>query len=309
MNFPQPIPVTEIAEKIGATLIGNTTLDAVGINEIHNVRPGDITFVDVEKYFAKSLNSAATIIILNKETTCPEGKVLLLCDDPFKAYNSLINEYNPRQIINHEIAETANIHPSTIVEPGAVVGPEVRIGKNCYIQANATIQGRVIIGNNVTIESGVVVGTDAFYYKRTPEGYTKWRSGGRVIIEDNVDIGSCSTINIGVSGDTTIGEGTKLDSQIQIGHDAVIGKHCLMAAQSAVAGNTHIGDWTVIYGQCGITQNLRIGERTVILAKSLVTKNLKGGETYSGNPAQPVKKERYQQASLRQLVSWWKDKK
>ncbi len=301
MTFDQPIPVKEIAQKIGAEIIGNADLLASGINEIHNVREGDITFVDVKKYFKKSLESAATIIILNEATECPDGKVLLLCDQPFKAYNDIVKEHNPFVPLNHTIGETARIHPSTIVEPGAIIGPEVIIGKNCLIQAGAIIRGRVIIKDHVLVESGAVIGTDAFYYKRTSEGLKKWRSGGRVIIEDHVDIGANSTVNLGVSGDTIVGEGTKFDCMVHIGHDVIIGKHCQLTAQVAIGGNTKIGNNVIIYGQVGIIQNLTIGDDVLIMAKSLVIKDLEAGKTYFGQPTDEARTTYKQLAALRQL--------
>jgi UDP-3-O-[3-hydroxymyristoyl] glucosamine N-acyltransferase len=301
MTFDQPIPVKEIAQKIGAEIIGNADLLASGINEIHNVREGDITFVDVKKYFKKSLESAATIIILNEVTKCPEGKVLLLCDEPFKAYNDIVKKYNPFVPLNHTIGETAQIHPSSIVEPGAIIGPEVKIGKNCLIQAGSVIRGRVIIKNHVLVESGAVIGTDAFYYKKAPDGFKKWRSGGRVIIEDHVDIGANSTVNMGVSGDTIIGEGTKLDCMVHVGHDVVIGKHCQITAQIAIGGNTRIGNNVTLYGQVGVIHNLNIGDNVVVMAKSLVSKDLEAGKTYFGNPVDEARTTYKQLASLRQL--------
>ncbi|MBK8705570.1 MAG: UDP-3-O-(3-hydroxymyristoyl)glucosamine N-acyltransferase [Saprospiraceae bacterium] len=301
MNFPQPIPVKELAKRAGATIIGDDSLEALGINEIHQVRKGDITFVDVPKYFNKALQSAATIILLNAKTKCPPGKALLLCDDPFKVYNDLVLSYRPYRPLTAVISESAQIHPSTIIEPNTIIGPDVVIGRNCHIHANVTISEYTIIGDNVVIQPGTVIGTEAFYYKRGPNGYEKWRSGGRVIIEDNVDIGPGCTINKGVSGDTIIGMGTKLDSQVHIGHDVVIGKHCLLAGQTGVGGNTVIGDWVVLYGQVGVAQNLHIGNNAVVSAKAGVSKDLEGGKLYFGVPAADARTAYRELAALRHL--------
>ena len=301
MKFQEPISIKDIAKKINASIIGDDSILATGINEIHNVEKGDITFVDVRKYFSKSLNSAASIIILNEETECPEGKVLLLCENPFKAYNSIVKQHRPLKPINHQISETAQIHPSSIIEPGVVVGPDVKIGRNCYVQANAVITGHTTIGNHVMIEAGVVIGTDAFYYKKTGEGFQKWRSGGRVIIEDHVDIGANSTVNIGVSGDTIVGEGTKFDCMVHIGHEVKIGKRCQLTAQVAVGGNTIIGDDVILYGQVGVAHNLHIGDKVIVMAQSLVSKDLEAGKSYAGNPAGETRKHYRQLAALRAL--------
>ncbi len=301
MDFPQPISVKEIAASIGATIIGNDQLLASGINEIHQVRPGDITFVDVKKYFDKALKSAATIILLNEKTEAPANKALLLCTDPFAAYDSLVRQHRPFLPMRSLISDTADIHPTAIVEPGAVIGHHVRIGKNSYIQANAVIAEYTITEEDVVVQSGALVGTDAFYFKKFETGYQRWRSGGRVILENRVEIGAGCTINKGVSGDTIIGAGTKLDSQVHIGHDVVVGKNCLFAAQVGIGGNTIIGDDVVLYGQVGIAQNLNIGNKVIVLAKSGVSKNLESGKVYFGYPAGEARTIYRELAALRHL--------
>lgn len=305
MKFALPIPVAEIAEKIGAEVIGDATLLATGINEIHQVEAGDITFVDVKKYFAKSLNSAATIILLNEPAECPEGKALLLCKDPFEAYNNIVLEHRPFQPVTTNISDTAEVDPSCIIEPNVIIGHHVKIGRNCHIQANVMIGEHTIIGDNVVVQSGAIVGTDAFYFKKTDAGYQRWRSGGRVILENDVEIGAGCTINKGVSGDTIIGAGSKLDSQVHIGHDVVVGKNCLLAGQVGIGGNTVLGDWVVLFGQVGIAQNLKIGDKAVVLAKSGVSKDLEGGKTYFGYPATEAMTNYREMAALRHLPEFF----
>ncbi|MCB9348065.1 MAG: UDP-3-O-(3-hydroxymyristoyl)glucosamine N-acyltransferase [Lewinellaceae bacterium] len=305
MQFSNPIPVKEIAEKIGARIIGDDSLLATGINEIHQVRKGDITFVDVKKYFDKSLKSDASIIILNEKAKCPKGKALLLCDDPFEAYNGIVLEHRPFQPLTRAISDTAEIHPSAIIEPNVVIGPHVKVGANTYIQANVTIAEHVIIGENVVIQSGSAIGTDAFYFKRTEEGYQHWRSGGRVVIEDNVQIGAGCTINKGVSGDTIIGAGTKIDCQVHIGHDVVVGKNCLFAAQVGIGGNTVIGSDVIIYGQAGISHNVEIGDKVMVHAKSGVSKSLEAGKAYFGYPANEARTMYKELAALRHLPTFF----
>ena len=302
MKFDKPISIQKIADRLKAEIIGDNTLNALGINEIHHVKAGDITFSDVKKYFEKALNSAATFIILNeKPDSIPEGKVVLIHPQPFEAYDSLVRQQRPFDPLSIEVADSAAIHPNVILEPNVVIGNHVRIGSGSYIQANAVIHDFTVIGKNVTIGAGTLIGTDAFYFKRNTEGYKKWRSGGCVVIEDNVDIGAGCTINKGVSSDTIIGEGTKIDCQVHIGHDAQIGKNCLIAAQAGISGNTVVEDEVVIYGQVGIAQNLRIGKKAVILAKSGVSKDLAGDKTYFGYPAQEVRDAYKELALLRQL--------
>lgn len=307
MKFQQPIPIREIAKKIGASIIGDDQLMATGINEIHKVEPGDITFTDAPKYFKKSLEAAATIIILNEKTHCPPGKALLLCSQPFEAYDSIVREHRPFRPLNDRISESANIHPSSIVEPGAIIGHQVVIGKNCYIQANAYIGDFTFIGNHVTIQAGAIIGTDAFYFQKTENGYQKWRSGGRVVIHDHVDIGAACTINRGVSGDTIIGAGTKLDCQVHVGHGAVIGENCLIAGQVGIGGKAIIGDNVVLYGQVGVAQRVRIGEGAVVSAKSGVSKDLEGKKSYFGIPAADIRVRQRELAALKHLPLFFKD--
>ena len=302
MKFNKPTPIQKIADRLNAEIIGDNTLNALGINEIHHVKVGDITFSDVKKYFEKALNSAATFIILNEvPDNIPEGKVVLIHPQPFEAYDNLVRQQRPFTPLSIEVAESATIHPSVVFESNVVIGNHVRIGAGSYIQANTVIHDYTVIGKNVTIGAGTLIGTDAFYFKKNTEGYKKWRSGGRVVIEDNVDIGAGCTINKGVSSDTIIGEGTKIDCQVHIGHDAQIGKNCLIAAQTGISGNTVIEDEVVIYGQVGIAQNLRIGKKAIILAKSGVSKDLAGDKTYFGYPAQEVRDAYKELAILRQL--------
>lgn len=306
MKFPNPIPVTELARKTGATLIGDQSLLATGINEIHKVETGDVCFSDLPKYFQKALESNATIIFLNEEVDCPEGKAILVVDDPFRVYDNLVREFRPFIPLTAQVAPTSSIDPSSIIEPNVIIGNHVTIGKNCYIQANTFIGDYSIIGDRVTIQAGAIIGTDAFYYKRHETSYTKWQSGGRVVIENDVEIGAGCTVNKGVSGDTVIGAGTKFDSQIHIGHGAVIGKNCLFAAQVGVGGKTIVGDNCVFYGQVGIAQNLFIGEKVTVLAKSGVSKNLETGKTYFGVPAEEVGSKYKQLAALRHLPLFFK---
>ena len=188
-----------------------------------------------------------------------------------------------------------------------MVGNHVRIGAYSYIQANAYIGDYTEIGEHVNIQAGAILGTDAFYYKRTEEGYNKWRSGGRVIVHDHVEIGAGCTINKGVSGDTVIGEGTKLDCLVHIGHGVEIGRHCLLAGQVGVGGKTIIEDEVVLYGKVGVVQSIRIGAKAVVLAGAGISKSIEGGKIYFGAPASEAKIKYRELAALRHLPEFYKD--
>ncbi|MBK8965596.1 MAG: LpxD N-terminal domain-containing protein [Saprospiraceae bacterium] len=302
MKFPQPILVRDLAQRFNAQLLGDATLAATGINEIHKVEPGDIAFSDAPKYFKKTLESAATVVLLNEPAECPPGKAILVVENPFEVYDTLIRDHRPFEPSTAPISHRANIHPTAIIEPGVVIAANVSIGAHSYIQANTYIGEYTSIGAHVCIGPNNSIGSDAFYYKKLPDGsFQKWRSGGRVIIEDHVDIGAGCTINKGVSGDTVVGAGSKLDCQIHIGHGVVIGKNCLMAAQVGIGGKTIIEDNVVLYGQVGVIQSIRIGAGAVVLAGAGVSKTLEGGKTYFGGPAEEVREKYREIAALKQL--------
>ncbi|SDQ77051.1 UDP-3-O-(3-hydroxymyristoyl)glucosamine N-acyltransferase [Flagellimonas zhangzhouensis] len=301
MKFPKAHTLKAIAEIIGSDYVGADDFPVLGMNEIHVVEEGDIVFVDHPKYYDKALESKATIVLINKEVECPEGKALLISDDPFRDFNKLTLHFKPFQSANASIAETAEIGEGTIVQPNAFIGNYVKIGKNCLIHPNVTIYDHCILGDNVTIHANTVLGADAFYYKNRPEGFDKLLSGGRVVIENNVDIGASCTIDRGVTGDTTIKEGAKLDNQIQVGHDTVIGKKCLIASHVGIAGCCIIEDEVTLWGQVGITSGATIGKKAVILAQSGISKSLEGGKTYFGYPAEEAREKLKQIALVKKI--------
>ena len=284
MKFSHAHTLKQIATIIDCEFVGSDNFSVLGMNEIHVVEAGDIVFVDHPKYYNKALNSKATIILINKNVECPEGKALLISDDPFRDFNKLTNHFKPFISVSKSISDTAKIGKNTIIQPNCFIGNNVVIGNNCVIHSNVSIYDDAVIGNNVTIHAGTVIGASAFYYKNRPEGYDQLKSGGRVIIEDNVDIGALCTIDRGVTGDTTIGEGSKLDNQIQVGHDTVIGKKCLIASQTGIAGCCIIEDEVTLWGQVGTTSGITIGKKANVLGQTGVTKSILGGKSYFGTP-------------------------
>ena len=289
MHFPAPVSVSWIAELIDAEIIGNQQGDATGINELHKVEIGDLVFVDHPKYYDKCIHSAASFIIINKRMDCPSNKTLLLVGNPFEAYCKIVNHFNPFVPAVQPISETAVIGEGSIIYPNTFIGHQVKIGKNCIVYPNVTIMDNCIIGDHVIIQSGTVIGSNAFYYntkKDRQQWYTKMPSCGRVIIEDFAEIGAGCTIDRGVSSDTVIGSGTKLDNTVHIGHDTLIGKNCLLAAHVLVAGCVDIKDGVTLWGQVVVNKTLTIGENAVLLGRSGVTATLEGNKTYWGTPAQ-----------------------
>jgi|TARA_R110000823_G_scaffold233253_1_gene359683 UDP-3-O-[3-hydroxymyristoyl] glucosamine N-acyltransferase len=299
VKFPTPQTLENIAVIIGSDYVGEPNFPVFGMNEIHVVQPGDIVFVDHPKYYDKALESQATVILINKKVECPVGKALLVSDDPFSDFNKLTHYFKPFRNANSAISESAEIGEGTVIQPNVFVGNNVKIGRNCLIHSNVAIYDNTVIGNNVTIHAGSVIGSDAFYYKNRPEKFDKLLSGGNVIIEDNVDLGALCTIDKGVTASTTIGEGSKLDNQVHVGHDTVIGKRCLIASQVGIAGCVLIEDFVTIWGQVGITSGITIGEKAVISAQSGVSKSLPGHKAYFGTPADEFRKKYKELASIK----------
>ena len=277
MKFKTLQTLQKIATLIDAKFVGEQDFIISGINEIHVVESGDIVFVDHPKYYQKALESAATTILINKEVDCPEGKSLLISDDPFRDFNKITNHFNPFINSKESIATSASIGKGTIVQPNVFIGNNVSIGKACLIHPNVTIYDNTVIGDNVVIHANTVLGADAFYYKNRPEGFDQLISGGRVILKDNVHIGASCTIDKGVTGDTTIGNGTKIDNQVHVGHDTKIGKKCLIASQTGIAGCVTIEDEVTLWGQVGTNSGITIGKGAVILGQTGVTKSIPGG--------------------------------
>jgi UDP-3-O-[3-hydroxymyristoyl] glucosamine N-acyltransferase len=301
MKFPQSQTLQEIANILNCQFVGDPNFAVLGMNEIHVVESGDIVFVDHPKYYDKALQSAASIVLINKEVDCPEGKALLISDDPFRDFNKLTNHFKPFQASNVAISNTAKIGNNTVIQPNCFIGNNVVIGDNCIIHSNVSIYDNTIIGNNVMIHAGTILGADAFYYKKRETGFDQLVSGGRVVIHDNVGIGALCTIDKGVTGDTTIGEGTKIDNQVHVGHDTIIGKKCLIASQTGIAGCVIIEDEVTLWGQVGTTSGITIGTKAVVMGQTGVTKSIEGGKSYFGTPIEESREKLKQLANIKRI--------
>ncbi len=302
MRFPKTYRLENIAEIIGCSFVGTPDFPVLGMNEIHVVQPGEIVFVDHAKYYDKALNSNASIILINKDVECPDGKALLISDDPFRDFNKLSTYFRPFQASSTAISETAEIGEGTVIQPNVFVGNHVKIGKNCIIYPNVVLNDYTTIGDNVTIHAGTVLGADAFYYKKRPGFFDPLISCGSVVIENNVTLGALCTIDRGVTGETRIKQGTKIDNQVHIGHDTVIGEMCLIAAQCGIAGCVVIEDNVTLWGQVGTTSGITIGKNAVVLAKAGVSKNLLNDKIYFGAPAEEAREYYKHVAKVKNLV-------
>ncbi|MBK8613186.1 MAG: UDP-3-O-(3-hydroxymyristoyl)glucosamine N-acyltransferase [Flavobacteriales bacterium] len=282
MLLPQPMTAAQVAALIGGRAVGDVDRLVTGINEINRVGAGDLMFVDHPKYYDKALNSAATTILIDKEVPVPKGKAIIISDDPCRDYNALVRRAMPLQPWG---SKAPVIGAGSVVHPSVVLGADVTIGKDCVIMPGVVIYEHTTIGDRVIIHANSVIGADSFYYKKRGGAYEKMAVGGSVVIEDDVEIGALCTIDRGVSADTRIGAGTKIDNHVQVGHDTLVGKNCLFAAQVGIAGCCVVEDGVTLWGQVGVPSKLTIGKGATVLGQSGLIGDVEAGKTYFGSPA------------------------
>src|ERR1700758_2868905 len=199
------------------------------------------------------------------------------------------------------IGARAEIGTGSLIGPGAVIGSDVRIGRQCTVGAHASIL-HALIGDRVIIHPGVRIGQDGFGFLPSPQGHQKIPQTRRVIVQDDVEIGANTTIDRGATRDTIVGEGTKIDNLVQIGHNVSIGRHCFIVSQVGISGSVTIGDFAVLAGQVGVADHLTIGEGAILGAKAGVMSNVPAGVRWGGFPAEPAIDWKRGQATVRRLV-------
>lgn len=314
-----------LAELVGGELFqGDPQGLVTGLNSISEAAVGDVTFLGNDRYLTALRSTKATAALVAKDFAEPlEGIALIRVENPTLAFSSVIRYFgpparefqpgvHPSAVVSSSAQfdpERVSIGPCVVIEDGVVLGDGTvvhagvfighgsRLGSECVLHANCTIKDRTIIGNRVIIHSGSAIGTDGFGYEFVKGRHQKIEQVGIVQIDDDVEIGSCTTIDRARFGRTWIGEGTKIDNLVQIAHNVVIGKHCLVVSQVGISGSTHIGNYVTIAGQAGIVGHLEIGNQVTILAKSGVTKSLSESGVYAGFPARPLMESRRLQAA------------
>ncbi len=315
VKLPQTHSLADLAALLDSShqahIVGPSDVLVKGINVIHKVEPGDLSYADHPKYGERALSSVASALILAEQPLDLQGKSVLLVRDAFSAFRDLLQIFSPYRPLMHWVDPSAVIGAGTILEPGVIVGPNVIIGEDCLIHAHAVIYDNVILGDRVEIQSGAVIGGHAYFFKTragNPPGkrYEKMPTAGRVLIGDDVEIGANSTVDKGGTGDTVIGRGTKLDNLVHIGHGAVIGEDCLLAAQVGVGGKAIIGNRCMFWGQVGISKDLTIGDDTVVYAQSGVKDSLPGGKVWFGSPVREARDKMRELAATKDLYAMWR---
>ncbi|KAA5601107.1 UDP-3-O-(3-hydroxymyristoyl)glucosamine N-acyltransferase [Blastochloris sulfoviridis] len=322
--FPSPQPVTlgEVAELVGADLPRPVDLyrQISGVAPLDRAGPGDATFFDNTRYLPAlgASRAAACFTRARLAAQVPAHIAVLVVADPHRALALLSRKLHPEALKPASVFGTAGVapgaivHPTARLEPGvtvdpgavvgadveigtgtcvaanAVVGQSVRVGRDCWIGPGASVT-HALLGNRVIVHGGVRVGQDGFGYVMGPRGHLKVPQLGRVIIQDDVEIGANSTIDRGAGGDTVIGEGTKIDNLVQIAHNVTIGRNCVIVAQVGISGSATLGDFVVIGGQAGVIGHVNIGDGAQIAATSSVKDDVPPGARWGGAPAKPVR--------------------
>lgn len=307
---------------------GMAALDAAG--------PGDISFLGNEKYYGLfQTTSAGAVLVPRGLTDGPETAALIAVDNPSFAFASVVRHFaaalrpfvpgvHPRAFVDPSakldpatvrvqagavVCAGATVGDGTDIGPNAVVGEDAVIGRDCFIQANVTIRERCVLGDRVALQPGAVIGSDGYGYEFVDGRHLKIDQVGIVELGNDVEIGANTTIDRARFGKTLVGEGTKIDNLVQIGHNVVIGKHCLIISQTGMAGSSRLGDYVTVAAQVGVVGHVSVGDKAVLGARTGVTSNLKGGITYLGNPAVPFAEEQKSRAYFRRLPKLAEDVK
>ncbi|WP_018185432.1 UDP-3-O-(3-hydroxymyristoyl)glucosamine N-acyltransferase [Kaistia granuli] len=329
-----PITLDDIVALTGARIANGIEGSRIirGVAPLDQARASDLTFIDNPRYLPllADTEAAACFCSPKQVASVPAGVAALEAAKPYEAYVAVqVKLYpgalRPALVYGAGISPGAHVHETarleagvtvepgavvgagaeigsgTIIGPGAVIGASVRIGRDCSISGGTTVTN-ALIGNRVILHPGVRIGQDGFGYLMSGKGHSKVPQIGRVVIQDDVEIGANTTVDRGANRDTVIGEGTKIDNQVQVGHNVVIGRHCVIVSMVALAGSVTLGDFVVLGGQVGVNGHVTIGAGAQVAATSSVKDDLAAGGRYGGAPARNIKEWFREEVALRRLA-------
>lgn len=311
------LTLQQLSELVGGEILrGDPGQRLTGFAALRDAKPGEVSFFGNERYLADLAKTAAGAVLLRDGAVdLPEGCSAVRVDNPVMAFDAVLRKYavakpvyprgvHPSAVVaegvtldpervsigaNAVIAAGAGIGEGTRVGPGSFIGEGARIGRDCEIAAGVFVQHGCIVGDRVVLHSGVVIGADGFGFEFAQGRHQKIEQLGIVRIENDVEIGASTTVDRARFGETVIGEGTKIDNQVQIGHNVVVGKHCIIVAQSGISGSTRLGDYVTLAARVGVAGHLHIGDGAVVAARAGVIANVPPGEKVFGYPSKPFK--------------------
>ncbi|MBI5527842.1 MAG: UDP-3-O-(3-hydroxymyristoyl)glucosamine N-acyltransferase [Deltaproteobacteria bacterium] len=302
--------LAEIARRVGGVVSGDAAVEITGVAPIETAGPGEITVLSRQRYMKWVPRARASAIITGEEfAKSIKWRTLVIAKNPYEAFSVVLHLFTPEERIPKGVSNRAHIAPTariedgaaimagafidaetfigrnTIVYPNAFIGYRAKVGAECRIYASVTIRERCQIGDRCIIHPGAVIGADGFGFNSDAQGHHKVPQIGRVVIEEDVEIGANCTIDRGTVGDTVIGRGVKLDNLIQVGHNVRIGEFTVIAAQTGISGSTKIGEWAQIGGQAGFAGHIIVGNRVKVVGQSGVIGDVGDDETIAGYPA------------------------
>jgi len=323
------IALNELATFVGGTLKnGDPTLEITGFASLNEAVPGDLSFFYDTRYNDRLLKTKASAVLVPADHSEPSPQAAyIVVSDPSKSFELIVETYgfqpapfeagvHPSAVIAESVkfdAAKVSVGPNAVIEAGVELADGAEIGAGCFVGrnarigsgsklfANSTVHAECILGSGVILHSSVVIGGDGFGYEFSQGRHRKVRQAGIVQIDNEVEIGAGTTVDRARFGRTWIGEGTKIDNLVQIGHNVIIGKHCIIVAGTAIAGSAIVGDYVVIAAQVGIAGHVTVGAQATLAARCGVTRDLPGGQTYLGFPAIPASDEKRRLASINRL--------
>jgi UDP-3-O-[3-hydroxymyristoyl] glucosamine N-acyltransferase len=314
-----------LADKLGCRLEGDGRVEISRVARIEDAAPGDVTFLANPKYLSKLPLTRASAVIAD-EAIAAAPCAILRTADPYLAFAEAVAILNPSEPLPSGVSPLAAIDSSaeladgvavgafvsigacvrigagTVIFPHVTIGAGAAIGSGCVIHAHASVREGVVLGDRVVLQDAAVIGSDGFGFARRRDGsHQKIPQVGRVVIEDDVEIGAHTAVDRPALGETRIASGTKIDNLVQVAHGVRIGRHALLAAQSGIAGSSELGDAVVLAGQSGVTGHVRVGRGSTVGAKSVVTKDIEPGQHVTGIPAVDLDQWREMIVLLRRL--------
>jgi UDP-3-O-[3-hydroxymyristoyl] glucosamine N-acyltransferase len=323
-----PIRLSELSTFLGGTLVGDGEALIDNITGIKEAEQGDITFLANKRYIPYLKTTKASAVIIPSTITPLRGKNFIQVENPYIAFMKVVKFFSPEQrkyppgihstaVIGKGVSlgkdvtvqpfaiieDNVKVEDNSIIMAGVFIGHSSHIGSDCLIYPNVTIRENVYIGNRVIIHSGSVVGSDGFGFAKNGETHEKVPQLGKVIVEDDVELGANVTVDRATLGVTHIKKGTKIDNLVQIGHNVIVGENSIIVAQVGISGSSVIGKDVVLAGQAGVVGHIEIGDHTIVGAQAGVTKPIPSNTCVSGYPARPHQQAKKTQAYISRIPS------